>query len=155
MSLWDDKSPVALPYFFDRSMQIRTSCILNIRLFRILHNFAAFLTHILMVVCFEGICREIVEVVFLFESIGRISRGREMIDLFDKLKRLAFLALMHNEYMNIINQLQMVIVFNLKLFDVFLSILQIILIISVLNNFPPFNTQNTKIAESFLSFSFH
>jgi hypothetical protein len=108
-----------------------------------------------MVVCFEGICREIVEVVFLFESIGRISRGREMIDLFDKLKRLAFVALMHNEYMNIINQLQMVIVFNLKLFDVLLSILQIILIISVLNNFPPFNTLNTKIAESFLSFSFH
>lgn len=41
-----------------------------------------------------------------------------MVDLFDKLERLAFVTLMHNEYINIINYLHILIVYILKLLKV-------------------------------------
>jgi hypothetical protein len=90
----------------------------NVGLFRILSKLAAFLGHSLKVVWFEAVCREIEEVVFLFEGVGGISHRWEVVDLFDKLERLAFVTLMHNEYINIINYLHILIVYILKLLKV-------------------------------------
>jgi hypothetical protein len=50
VSLRDDKSPVAFPDLFDRSVEVRTPYIVNVGLFRILSKLAAFLGHSLKVV---------------------------------------------------------------------------------------------------------
>lgn len=103
MSFRYDQSPIALPDLFYRSIQVRTSYVLSVALFWVFSKLAAFFHDIFMVVVsFQVISREIKEVIFLFESVGRVPHRWEVVNLLDELKGLAFVAMVHNEYINII-----------------------------------------------------